>query len=240
MATILLVHGLAASKQHWQPLLPYLSELNVINFEIPGHGESTSLQFDWENTVLMLHSILPNSDCVIYVLHSFAASFLPELVKIIKKNDKIILLEGIIHIDDAKWTQSAAFRDPILFENWLKKFKLGGRVALKSQLIRSHDKSDIDLWSTGFAEVNGNAIKTYSRKFVERLKNLEILSTLKNHANLISYVKGSKSNLSSSCLNTIRRCHIPLHTIHDSGHFPMLDNPKELYAIIKDIINEAS
>ena len=168
MVTVVLVHGLAGSKNHWNSLLPYLNGLNVVNFEIPGHGESKSLNFDWDSTVAELKTLLPTSGPIIYILHSFAASLTPELIKISNKNDRIILAEGIIHLDDAKWTKSHAFLDESFFENWVKKFRKGGRVALKYQLVKSHSKSDIDMWSKGFSKVNKNAIKIFSRKFVGR------------------------------------------------------------------------
>ena len=237
MVTVALVHGLAASKYHWYPLLPYLNDVNVVNFEIPGHGESRSQNFDWESTVSKLYTNLPKSDCIIYVLHSFAASFLPEIIKKIKKNDRIIIVEGIIDLDDAKWTQSQAFLDDFMFEKWVKKFRIGGRVALKFQLIEKHTKSDIDLWSTGFACMNEGAIKIYSKIFVERLKNMEVKTSLMSHHNNITFIRGEKSNLSESCINTIKKCNIPLKIIKNSGHFPMLDNPKDVYNVIQSVIN---
>ncbi len=237
MTSVALVHGLAASKHHWHPLLPYLKDVNVVNFEIPGHGESRSLSFDWESTVSKLHTNIPKSDRVIYVLHSFAASFLPEIIKISKKSDRIIIIEGIMHLDDAKWTKSQAFLDEFMFENWVKKFRIGGRVALKFQLIGRHSKPDIDLWSTGFADVNEDAIKIFSKKFVERLKNMEISTSLMNHHNNITFIRGEKSNLSKSCINTIKKYNIPLKIIANSGHFPMLDNPKDVFKVIQSVIN---
>ena len=237
MVTVALVHGLAASKYHWYPLLPYLNDVNVFNFEIPGNGESKTQNFDWESTVSKLYTNLPKSDCIIYVLHSFAASFLPEIIKKIKKNDRIIIVEGIIDLDDAKWTQSQAFLDDFMFENWVKKFRIGGRVALKLQLIEKHTKSDIDLWSTGFACMNEGAIKIYSKIFVERLKNMEIKPSLMSHHNNITFIRGEKSNLSESCINTIKKYNIPLKIIKNSGHFPMLDNPKDVYKVIQSVIN---
>ena len=237
MVTVALVHGLAASKHHWHPLLPYLNDVNVVNFEIPGHGESRSQDFDWESTVSKLHTNLPKSDRIIYVLHSFAASFLPEIIQTSKKSDRIIIVEGIIHLDDAKWTQSQAFLDELMFENWVKKFRKGGRVALKFQLIEKHTKSDIDLWSTGFAYVSEDAIKIFAKKFVERLKNMEISTSLMNHHNNITFIRGDKSNLSESCINTIKKNNIPLKIINNSGHFPMLDNPKDVYKVIQSVIN---
>ena len=65
-----------------------------------------------------------------------------------------------------------------MFENWVKKFRLGARVALKLQLVKKHNKSDIELWSTSFADVDANAIKILSVNFVERLKKLEISDSL--------------------------------------------------------------
>ena len=240
MITVVLIHGLAASTDQWRPLLQYLEDVNVLNFEFPGHGQSKSINFDWESTVTELRSQLPKSGCVIYVLHSFAASFLPDIVNLTKRTDRIILLEGIVHVDDAKWTHSVPFRDAALFKNWTKKFKLGRKVALKSQLINYHDKSDVDLWSAGFVEVNPNALKTYSINLINRLRASEVLNTLKNNSDILIYIKGSKSKLSKPCLDAIRECNIRLYTITNAAHFPMLDNPKAVYNIVKSIINEVS
>ena len=55
--------------------------------------------------------------------------------------------------------------------------------------------------------------------------------------NNITYIRGKKSTLSESCINTIKKYNIPLEIIDNSGHFPMLDNPKDLYKVIKSAIN---
>lgn len=238
MRTIVLVHGLAGSKHHWNSLLPYLNGFNVINFEIPGHGESESLSFDWNSAVAELKTLLPSSGPIIYILHSFAASLTPELIKISNKNDRIILVEGIIHIDDAKWTQSNAFLDESVFENWVKKFRKGGRVALKYQLVKSHSKSDIDMWSKGFGKVNKSAIKIFSRKFIERLQSKEITTSLKNFKSNIVFIRGESSNLSKSSLKNLMKSNIAIHTVSDSGHFPMMDNPKEVYEVICKVVED--
>ena len=236
MVTVVLVHGLAGSKHHWNSLLPYLNGFNVINFEIPGHGESESLSFDWNSAVAELKTLLPSSGPIIYILHSFAASLTPELIKISNKNDRIILAEGIIHLDDAKWTKSHAFLDESFFENWVKKFRKGGRVALKYQLVKSHSKSDIDMWSKGFSKVNKNAIKIFSRKFVGRLQNREITKSLKNFKSNIVFIRGESSNLSKSSLKNLIKSNIAIHTVSDAGHFPMMDNPKEFYEVICNVL----
>ena len=31
------------------------------------------------------------------------------------------------------------------------------------------------------------------------------------------------------------KSNIAIHTVSDSGHFPMMDNPKELYEVLKDL-----
>ena len=239
MVTVALIHGLAASKLHWEPLLPYLNHFNIVNFEIPGHGGSKSLNFfEWESIVSELHKSLSKSDRVIYVLHSFAVCLLPEIIKKSKQYDRIIIIEGIIHLDDAKWTQSQGFLDDFMFENWVKKFRLGARVALKLQLVKKHNKSDIELWSTSFADVDANAIKILSVNFVERLKKLEISDSLFSHQKNIMFLKGEKSNLSKSCMNIIQKSNVELVTIDNSGHFPMLDNPKDVSKVIQNLIND--
>lgn len=239
MVTVALIHGLAASKLHWEPLLPYLNHFNIVNFEIPGHGGSKSLNFfDWESIVSELHKNVSKSDRVIYVLHSFAAALLPEIIKKSKQCDRIIIIEGIIHLDDAKWTKSLTFLDEFTFENWVKKFKFGARVALKLQLVKKHNKSDIDLWSTSFADVDAHAIRILSRNFVERLRKMEISDSLFSHQKNIVFLKGEKSNLSKSCMNILKKSNVELVNIDNSGHFPMLDNPKDVSKVIESVIND--
>lgn len=238
MVSIVLVHGLAASRAHWEPLLPYLVEYDCLNFELPGHGLSKALDFNWKNTFSTLASLLPSSGSTIFILHSFAASFLPEIIKLTKRTDRIILLEGIIHIDDSRWTQSLPFDNKYLFENWLKRFKMGRRVALKSQLIKKFDKAHIDQWSKGFTEVNGRALKYYSIQLIGRLNSMEIENALNKNRSLISYVRGEKSTISKSCFKIIKKHMIPLYSVNKSGHFPMIDNPESFYIIIKKIIEE--
>ena len=94
------------------------------------------------------------------------------------------------------------------------------------------------MWSKGFSKVNKNAIKIFSRKFVGRLQNREITKSLKNFKSNIVFIRGESSNLSKSSLKNLMKSNIAIHTVSDSGHFPMMDNPKEVYEVICKVVED--
>ena len=239
MRTIVLIHGLAASKEIWFPLIPYMNNFHIINYELPGHGDSLNLDFDWQAVINELKFKTKYANETIYILHSFAAGYLPELKSLLKMDDKVFLVEGIIHLDDAHWTKSFNLESTSTPAGWLQKFKKGRTIALKIQLINKHSKENIEIWSSGFNKVRLQALLKNIKNFIKRLRKSEISNCLGEIADVITYVKGDNSNISKSSLDMLRNHGIKVYKVRSSAHFPMLDNPRGLSTIIKNVIDDA-
>ena len=50
------------------------------------------------------------------------------------------------------------------------------------------------------------------------------------------FIRGESSNLSKSSLKNLIKSNIAIHTVSDAGHFPMMDNPKEFYEVICNVL----
>lgn len=238
MRTIVFIHGLAASKEMWNPLLPYLWDFDIINYELPGHGESAQTRFTWDDVISDLTSILFGKEGIIYVLHSFAAAYLPELIPVLATNDRVVLVEGVIHIDDAHWTKSFDLNAEKMSHRWIENFRSGRQVILRSQLVNKHSKDQIESWSHGYAQVTSDALLFHIGNFVERLKSQDIINSMCGAASSICFVRGEKSKLSKANQNIVKSYGIEVYNIQCSAHFPMLDNPLSLSQVIKKIAKE--
>ena len=138
--TLLLVHGLGVNSNIWEPLVSSLGD-NVIVVDLPGHGRSKVKVFGWQQIWSNLVNILgaKNSVNSILVLHSYAAALLPEIVQSGLKLKKILLLEGILHIDDLGWSKRMEGIEEDIFSQWLSRFRAVSEMSLKSQLVKKHD-----------------------------------------------------------------------------------------------------
>lgn len=217
------------------PLIPLLECFGVVNFELPGHGLSTSNNYAWRHISSLMQSELPNQNPTLYVLHSFSCALLPEIVEVMRPMDRVILLEGIIHIDDAKWS-SALIESDVKSENkWIQNFRRGRIPALRRQLSSLHDKRSLDIWSQGFLEVRSSAIKVLARQLLSRLKGDEIEKSLHGIQGSVVFVRGENTSLSQSCFDLLHRFQVPTFEVQNSGHFPMIDNPLNLFSIIQRV-----
>ena len=230
---LILLHGLGLSKNIWDKLIP-LIDCEVIAKDLPGHGGSDCIYYDWKSIWLDTINSLQERDITkaSVVLHSFSAGALPEILNHRKQPQMIYLLEGIIHPDDAKWTKVIANMNADEYESWLLKWRSVSNMTLKSQLVRSQSKQDIKKWSSGFRLVKEEALYSMSKQLQSRVNSKELEFYLSSSERNLVYLKGSKSKVSSSGINFVKQCGCRVEELQDSGHFPMLDNPLALARLL--------
>ena len=233
--SFLLVHGLGLSSSIWSLLIPFLDG-EVISVDLPGHGSSVLTDYSWFGILRSILNANMERDWsqTILVLHSFSASLLPELVKEGVRPSKVIIIEGILSQHDAHWTDTVSSLDDIHFDNWLLRFRSVAEMALKSQLVTRQNKANIQIWSNSFRVVNGDALRLMARNLKERLISNEIEVTLGIVEFPLIYIRGEKSRLSEIGRILLHEQGVAFIDISDCGHFPMIDNPIDLAALIRN------
>jgi pimeloyl-ACP methyl ester carboxylesterase len=231
--SFLLVHGLGLSSSIWSLFAPLLDG-EVISVDLPGHGSSISTDYSWFGILRSISNANMERDWsqTILVLHSFSASLLPELVKEGVRPCKVIIIEGILSQHDALWSDVVSSLDDAHFDNWLLRFRSVAEMALKSQLVTRQNKADIQIWSSSFRVVNGDSLRLMARNLKERLISNEIEVTLGIVEFPLMYIRGENSRLSEIGRIFLHEHGVSIIDISDSGHFPMIDNPKALAILI--------
>lgn len=228
--TLLLVHGLGVNSNIWDPLVSGLEE-NVIVVDLPGHGRSQDKLFGWQQMWKKIVDGLgseKSANCTL-VLHSFSAALMPEIIKSDLKFKKIVLIEGILHPDDLGWSKGLQGIEEEEFSQWLSRFRDVSEMALKSQLVTKHDRHSLFVWSEGFRSTSGEAMRAMASNIINRLHSNVIEKSLCNDVSPLLFLRGEQSRLGVKGRQFIEACHVPIIEIPNSGHFPMLDNPVDLY-----------
>jgi len=230
-----LVHGLGLSSNIWSRLIPLLDG-EVIALDMPGHGISSSTEYSWKGfwtTIMDPMKFRTWSDTTL-VLHSFTASLLPEILSSGVRPRKIVLLEGILHSDDALMSNNLILMDEDQFSRWLDRFRSVSKMALKSQLVSRHTKSDIGEWSDAFNVVQGDAFYFMAINLQKRLGTNEIFDAIRSLSIPLLYIRGENSRLSFAGRAFLQQNNVKIIEISNSAHFPMIDNPKELSHLIME------
>lgn len=230
---LILLHGLGLSRSVWDKLIP-LIDCEVIAKDLPGHGQSKFDCYDWESIWHDTINSVPETDITkaSVVLHSFSAGALPEILNYRERPQRIYLLEGIVHPDDATWTKVIASMSAEEYESWLPRWRSVSPMTLKSQLVRPQSRRDIEKWSSGFRLVKEDALYSMSEQLQSRVNSKELEFCLSSSEGILTYLQGSKSKLRASAINFIRRCGCRIEELPDAGHFPMLDNPEALARLL--------
>ncbi|MDO9318884.1 MAG: alpha/beta hydrolase [Gammaproteobacteria bacterium] len=228
-----LVHGLGLSSVIWSRLAPLLND-EVVAIDLPGHGCSTLTVYDWQGIWNSISDRVRRDqwEDTTLVLHSFSAALLPEIVASSVQPNKVILIEGIVHRDDAVWTSELTLLDEVQFASWLSRFRSVAKMTLKSQLVHKHNEQDIILWSNGFKSVAGEALRIMAYNLVQRVRSQVISDALNSVCFPIIYITGARSRLSESGLSFLESHSVEVAELNQSGHFPMLDNPVGLKTLI--------
>ena len=225
----MLVHGLGLSTRIWNRLTPLLGE-KVSVLDLPGHGESDLTKYNWNDLWDVIFSVIEPDEWpeTTLVLHSFTASLLPEIIFEKLRPAKLVLLEGILHSDDAYWSNDLALLDDVQYFHWLDRFRSVSEMALKSQLCSRQEKRDLMYWSEAFKVVKGDALRVIATNLKKRLDSVAIVHSIKSASIPIVYLRGGRSRLSVAGQSLLEHNAIRIIEISSSGHFPMIDNPVDL------------
>ena len=228
-----LVHGLASSKEIWQPLLS-ISKTRCVALDLPGHGESKVFEYSWKSLAGEVLNAVKKDDREkpILVLHSFSVNLLPELIGSSLVFEKIFIVEGILNLEDINWSKDINQKSNVELERWVSHFRKNANIILRCQLVKKHKPHDLEKWSYGFKTIKIQALKQITKIFEQRLSERKIIKILERNKMNIVYLQGAKSNISKRSKENLKAIGVVVKTIPQSAHFPMLDNPKDLWRIL--------
>lgn len=222
-----LVHGLGLSKEIWSELSPLLKG-DVISVDLPGHGNSKSKDYSWNGIWSVINAAVGKKDWsdVSLVLHSFAACLIPEILSANVRPAKIILLEGILHIEDLSWSSKISDLNQFEYGNWLIRFRSVAEITLRSQLILNRPSKEIRQWSYAFEAVDGDALRGMALNLKHRLNSEDMHDAITKINSPILYARGRLNKMGLASIDLLRReKSIPIIEVPNSRHFPMIDNP---------------
>lgn len=231
------VHGLGLKSNIWDPLIEQSKHLSSICINLLGHDEREHETYSFSDIFQNIVKDLENEKEreLIFVLHSFAGALLPELVESELNIRKVIFVEGIIHRDDAVWTNDLPTMDDPELEHWVKRFRIVSEMALKSQLYTSQNLGDIKNWASGFRQISGGVLRNFASILTNRLNSDQIEKSLNFAKFPLEYIRGEKSRLSKTGQQFIIYKEIKLIILSNCGHFPMIDNPADMRSILNEL-----
>ena len=229
---ILFTHGLGCAKESFDGAFEAveLKRYSICTFDFPAHGQSGDVASGGDIAALaevtraLIARLSPKR--LFLVCHSMggavgvvAAQDLANVVAFVSVEGNLVgedcglVSRGIAH-------QSA------------EQFVRAGFPAYVESLAASTDASLVR-WAQWYARCRPYGIHQLARSLVEWCdsdKLIEMFSRIRPRA----YVRGEHSDV-DHLAGRLRGT--PVHTVASSGHFPMLDNPDEFYALIGDVIS---
>jgi pimeloyl-ACP methyl ester carboxylesterase len=237
---IVLLHGFCGSSLYWENVIPELSKhYRVIAPDLPGHGESTNLEGNYqiEDIADAIKDLLDglNIQKVTLFGHSLGGYITLAFAEMYSER-----LSGfsLIH--------STAFPDSVEAKH--------GREASAEKV----EKEGIQSFADGLVPKLFSADNSVKRS-VERAKDIgyatspkgaiSTLTAMKNRSNRNSVLEqtplpvlliaGEKDQIiPSEKVFSVSKPNIKQSLIHDSGHMSMYEQPKELISVIEEYLNK--
>ena len=223
----------------WTKLAP-LIEGSVSLVALPGHGARPERNCEWRNIWNEIEdAALPEEwPETILVLHSFSAAIFPELIASKLMPKKVILLEGIVCEEKDSWSRTVAQLSDQEYERWVRRFRSVSRMALKHQLISNPAEEDLVYWSNAFKQVHPAVLRRCAINLQSRLNSVDMTEPIARAQFPVTYVFGERTRLKSTFTLFSKTAPCDMQIVANSGHFPMIDNPAVLVAMIKSAEGE--
>ena len=237
--TILFVHGLGGAKENFfeSCKADSLAEHTLICFDNPGTGNSTyydDLLLDIDDLAAITSLFIDNLNLTNFILCGTSMGGLTTLLYLkrggLAKAKAYINIEGNLMPEDCMFSSKVVTYDYDTFKNQI------------------FPKTVVDMKNRGNAgyhiiannlqlNTNVKSYYNYSFKTVEYSSTGELLKQYLTMEIPRVFIYGDENN-SLSYIPTLLRNNMNIKEISGSNHFVFYDNPKELYDVIGDFVNE--
>lgn len=226
--TIVLLHGLGASKETFSDIINYpeLLEYNILSMDHVGHGDSsTPEEFSYsmkdmaEHVKILIEKITPEGK-VFLVLHSMGGAIGIFLAKMLGDRVKgIVFAEGNLDFDDCFFSNYIITKHT--YDEWRNE---------KFDRILSKQKEDPEMleYSKSFEKAGAMTLYKASEDLVKVSKEDVLLDMLAGLNVPVLGVYGDE-NMGKYPSEKRFREHFPVVFIPHSGHNMMIDNPDGFY-----------
>jgi hypothetical protein len=241
-SSIIFFHGLCGCKSHFDNSSKFFFGYKNLTFDLIGFGKNR-LKLNVKKSILSqqikyIEKKISDSEVenLVLVFHSLATILIPHLFKSIKINKKIshiILIEGDIIEENLQWSKKISNMNKSSYNRYISKFKTNSTFVMKSQLINK--KNYKKKYSDCFKNFDSIILRKFCKECVQNIKNNTVYNFLKK-------IKVKKLLVVSSLNNKfyskkIKKLFNRTNIIKNSGHYPMIDNPKKTYESIKNFIS---
>ena len=240
-SSIVFFHGLGGCKDHFDNSHKYFSGIRNLSFDLIGFGKNRSKlninkpilpqQIKFIQTKISKLKTMK----IILVFHSLSTILIPQLFKyknISKKISHIILIEGDIIDKNLQWSKKLSEMNKSSFKQYINKFKKNSSFIIKAQLVKKNNYKR--KYSKCFTDFNVPILRKFCQESIEIIKKNYVLNFLKKRkTKKLLIISSSNKNLYTK---TIRSIFNKTIIIKNSGHYPMIDDPKSTYQAIERFI----
>ncbi len=232
--TLLLVHGWCINKEYWEPQLDeFCTQYRVVAVDLPGFGQSGDNRADWSvekfgsDVVRVIDALeLPN---VILIGHSMGGDVVLEAA--IQRPDKVIGMIGIDNFKDVRATYSPEEEQG--FEEVIAAMKAdyAGTVTAYAEAALFHPSTDSLVKQRVIRDFRnarqGPAIGSIESLIHYGKRETELLQQLGRKLYLVN---SDATPTDEGALTRYCRAGHELIPVHATGHYPMIEKPKEFNA----------
>ena len=245
---ILFIHGLSSDKEWFkEQYFEYnLEKYSWIVPDLPGHGKSNELKQDFdysmENQAKILYNLLMNEGMgrIVIIAHSMGGPIAISLIEEISKtrNQKPINLEvlGLFYLE-GNLDKGDAFFSSKVANYSLEEFKTNFESFLDG-LVTKFGPS-IQPFCAALRSMGPYPLWAICKDLVRLSYSNELLPRLQKRLHFPAYfVYGEKSKGTYSSEDLVKEANLPIIYIPKTGHAFLLDNPADLWQIVKDLISK--
>ncbi|MGG5210861.1 alpha/beta fold hydrolase [Chryseobacterium sp. MIQD13] len=236
--SILFVHGWLGNEEWWNSQQEYLKDhYQVIQMDLAGHGKSDASRNEWKSELyaddIKAVANQINSSEIILVGHSMSGAYVLEASLKIPNVKALILVDTIKDLDEA-FTEEQA--EQILFVHYRNDFKNAVENILPQYLFSKETPPEVKqkLQNEFLQNTSETAINLlrplYKTDFRETASKVQIPVRAINSDNFPTNIENNRKYLKD--YNYVE--------VAGTGHYPMLENPKEFNRILHDILKELS
>ena len=236
---ILCIHGLGCSKENFIEIIKASQKKNIncISIDLPGFGNNNLILDDnvktYEFFFKKLSLELSFSKNLIIILHSISSCLINELSTFIKCKS-IILLEGNLLIDDAKWSEVISNMNEkkfFIYSNYLRLNYF--EIMSKSILANISRNSILDYFANG-NKFDGKSFYKLAKLGYKRTISSEISNLITNEKSKFLYIVGSRTIMNKT-FDFVKSSKISYYHYENCGHYPMIEYPDKVIKAIESL-----
>ncbi len=239
--SVVLVHGWCINQQYWNDQVDALCGLyNIITLDLPGFGESGANRSDWtiENYGNDIVAVIDQLklERVVLVGHSMGGEIILEAA--LQRPSKVIALIGVDNFKDVgveygeqEQEDMKGFMEMLQqdFANIAPSYAEGMLFhSSTDSLVAARVMNDFRNANPVIAVESLQSLFNYSSKEQERLGELKQKLYLINSDATPTNIEGLDETGVS----------YKIYLIHATGHYPMVEKPKEFNVILKNVLNK--